>query len=354
MHKYPEFSFFHTLTYPLGISSLLIILVTSMFITAALQGLIMMMLVVTGLGLFFLWYLKYAFLMLSTTAEGIPEVPVLSDTLVRPFEDMRHLKLLGLIFIHLMVMTTLADVSEVLSLFYLAGFLLLLPAMITTLAIDNRLLQTFNVVSLTNIVIKSGNLYGISYIFYLGSVFLINLLSDNNTGLFTMVFVTLYLGMVSFHLIGVTLYTRRHELGFTPIHSPEQVQQETEDAKHKQYRRIADALYHQYRQPTALSMLDRQLANEPIEAYDWFYNEISMWDKPVFLQRYLQHYLDKYANTTLLLKGMAHYESYLAKHPDYPITDENIRHTLISKLNELHAQHPANQDIARFLLLLNG
>ena len=83
---YPTIKLSKILTYPLDLSPLFIILCTSIFISFALLGIVMALIVVFGLGMFSLWFSKYAFSILIHTAEGYTEAPIFGDSYIRPFK----------------------------------------------------------------------------------------------------------------------------------------------------------------------------------------------------------------------------------------------------------------------------
>lgn len=294
MKEYPTISLTKILTYPLDLSPLFIIFCTSMFISYALMGALMAIIVASGLSIFFLWYMKYAFSILIHTAEGYTETPIFGDSYIRPFEDYRPFKFGVILLVHIFVMSTFYIIYS--PLYYLYGVLVLafLPAIISQLAMENKLFKTFNIKVLFEIIKASGEIYWLSFSFYLVTFALIFTVYRSDIWLFFAVFITLYFIFVSFHVIGLTLYTRREQMGYATTYSPEQVQKEIDDEKLKKYQRISGNVYSQHRQPTSLLYLERELINEPTEVYEWFYNEIMTWKiKPKFKRLFIQLYCRK-------------------------------------------------------------
>lgn len=348
MHRYPQFNLFRALTYPLALSSIMMILLTGYLISASLQNLFLLIISSAATGLFSLWFLKYLFMMMTQTAIGDPVCPVLNHTLIRPFEDLRHLKLLLLLLGHITLMAALAEFSPALGLVYLAGFVALLPAMILVLGGDNSLLKTAHLPLLWQIVKNSGALYWLVFGFYLACAGFILYLFERGTTLFLVVIAVLYLLMVAFHLLGVILYTRREELGYQAHFTPEREQQR------KHHLQVADMLYRQQCRPAALASADKLLASESIEVYDFLLDEILTWDNPRFLLRYIEHYLAVYLDSTQFLKGLSRYESLLNDYPELRDINDELYAGLNHKLAEMEQEFSGSAQIRHFRELLNN
>ena len=270
--SYPSTNVFKILTYAIDPSPLFIILCTAIFISFASMGAIMALVVIFGLSMFSLWFIKYAFSITVHTAEGYPEPPIFSDSYMRPFEDYRPFKLGIILLVHIMIISILFVIYT--PLYYIYGLLVMmfLPAIISELAMENKFFQTFDIAILFDIVKASGKLYWLSFGFYVVIFVLLLLVYKSDIWLFFSVCITLYLILVTFHVIGLTLYTQRESLGYATAYSPEKIQQGINELKLKKYQRILDNVYAQHRQPTVLAYLERELSDETIEAYEWFYH----------------------------------------------------------------------------------
>lgn len=328
---YPQFNLLRALTYPLDLSPLLIIFITAIFITFALLGPIMAVLVVFGLGMFSLWFTKYAFSILTDTAEGQVEIPVFSDAFLRAFENYRPAKMLIILISHIVIMGQILSFDLLLGYLYGVLVLVLLPAIISVLAMENKLINTFNPNILVSVISMSGKYYWycLSF-FFIATVFVITLfLSD--IAQFISVVITLYLILVSFHIIGVMLYLRRNEMGYATVHSPEQDSNDINEDKLKQYQRIATNVYSRYRQPTALPYLENQLKHDPIDAYRWFYTEIVSWDiKPKFKRLFLNLYLSKLCKSKNSKEACMTYLTWLTLDPEFEIEDNRVSLCLLN------------------------
>lgn len=354
MPRYPQFNLYHALIYPLALAPIIIILFTSFFITAALQSIILLLYGAVGVGLFSLWYLKYAILMMLHTADGDPDCPVLSYTFIRPLEDLRHLKLLLLILCHAMLINAVGDVSPVAAMIYAVILLLLMPAMLLVLVGQNSLLKTAHLPLLLQIIQRSGARYWEVFAFYLVCAAFIYYLLQNQTAMYVIVTMVLYLVMVAFHLLGIILYTRRNELGYLAGQTPEREQAWFDQQQRKKYLNVVDMLYRQQCRPPALESADRLLEGEPLAVYDFMLDEVLTWDNPRFLKRYMEHYLATHLKADQLLKGMRTYEKVLQQYPDCVVSDEQLGARLINHLKDLQNEHPNHLDIVRYLGLLKS
>lgn len=354
MPSYPEFNLFRVLTYPMGLSPLIIIAITALVITIALVSPITLVYEVAAIAIILPLYLKYLFLILTATADGESECPVLPDTLARPFEDLRYLKLLALLVANASLMGAIGAFSPMSAAVYLLVFILLLPAMILVIGGEDSLLKTANLPLLVGIVNRSGPLYWAVFAFCIAAVGLIHFLSANHTALYFVIFTALYLVLAAFHLLGVILYTRREELGYQAMHTPEREQQELSAETHKRHQQAADILHRQDCKPAALEEVDRLLENESLDVYDFLLGRVLTWDNTRAKQRYMNHYLGKYLNARQLLRGMKTYESVLQRFPDLTVSDESLRDRLVNHLKELKAQHPNYSDIERFLAIIKA
>lgn len=353
MQRYPQFSLFRVLAYPLALSPLVMILILSLISAMSYYGGPIIAILLVSTALFALWYLKYLFLILISTADGNPDCPVLTETLIRPLEDLRHLKFLILLLAHATLMGVMSDTSPVLGTIYLVGFIILLPAMVIVLGIENSFLKTAHLPMLLQIIRHSGLLYWAVFAFYGVSTGFTLYLIKHQTGIFMISAVILYLVMVAFHLLGVILYTRREALGYQANHTPEREHAQMNEQTRKRYLQVADMLYRQQCRAPVLASADRQLEAEPLEAYDFLLDEARTWDNPRFLQRYLDHYLSTYLEADQLLKGMRRYEKVLQQFPDVVISDPLLGERLINKLNELQNEHPNHFGIDHYLGLLS-
>lgn len=275
-----------------------------------------------GIGYFSLWFLKYAFYMLTQTAEGHAEVPLFTDNLIRPFEDFRPIKLIVIIVSHITILGNIIAFNTTLGYLYSLVILFFFPAIISELAMENNFLKTFNPYELLKIIKSSGGWYWVSFAFYCVVTLLVINIYKSELGLFLSVFITLYFLMVSFHVIGLTLYTRRNKLGYATVYSPEQTQHEISENKQRSYHRVATNVYSQYRQPSTIGYLKRELSNESIESYDWFLNEIMSWDiKPKFKRQFVQLYCEQLCEKDLPVKALSEYMSYLKQDAEFTIED---------------------------------
>lgn len=331
MTTYPRLNLFHILTYPLSLSPFLITFITAIFISGALMDILIAVLGACGLGYFSLWFLKYSFYMLTQTAEGYADVPLFTDNLIRPFEDFRPIKLIIVIISHITILSTVFIIDITLGYFYLALLLFLLPAIISEIAMENSLIKTFDPNVLFDIIKSSGIWYWLSFTFYCLTTFLVINIYETELGLFISVFVSLYALMVSFHVIGLTLYTQRHIMGFATVHSPEQAQQELDDNKQLDYQRFATTIYGQYRQASAIKYLEKKLADEPNDAYDWFLTEIMSWEiKPKFKHRFIQLYCRHFCEIGNNIKALKQYIHYSKTDTDFTIEDRTTQYCLLT------------------------
>ena len=329
-NKYPSTHITKALAYPLNFSSLVLILCASMFITIAIMDLVLAVVVVTGLSLFSLWFIKYAFSLLIHTAEGNSDAPDFGDTIIRPLEDFRPAKLIIVLVTHAMIIGNLFVLDHTLGFLSALVSFALLPAIISSLAMENKLHKAFDANEIISIIQRSGKSYWVSFSFYCMTTLLLKSVYISGVGLFLSVLITLYLILVSFHIIGITLYINRRELGFVTAHSPEQDADDINEEKIKRYQRMSTNIYSRYRQPSALPYLIEQLKTENITAYDWFYEEIMTWDiKPKFKRLFMQIYFSKLCETDLLKKTHEVYEDYIKLDPEFIIEDNIARLCLL-------------------------
>lgn len=290
------------------------------------MDIILAVIIVTGLSMFTLWYTKYAFSILIHTAEGYSETPDFGDNIIRPLEDFRPAKLIIVLLIHTMILGNIFVIDLMLGYFYAIILFVYLPAIISILAMENNLLQAFNINEITEVIKRSGKGYWLSFAFYCVTALTLQYVYDSEFGLFIAVVITLYLILVSFHMIGLTLYLHRKEIGYATVHSPEQDADDTDGEKIKQYERIATNIYSRYRQPSALPYLIEQLKHENVAAYDWFFDEIMSWEiKPKFKRAFMEVYLRKLCGVDLLKQTSERYTTYMVLDPDFIIDNNETR-----------------------------
>jgi len=328
---YPRINLLKVLSYPFSVSPLFIIFFASIFISFSLLGPIAAVIVIFGLAMSSIWFTKYAFSILIHTAEGYAEVPEFGDSIIKPLDDFRPGKLLIVLFSHVMLLGSILSFDLILGYAYALVLLFFMPAIISVLGMENKLVQTFNVNELVRIIKCSGTSYWISFGFYCATTFLLMNVYESEVSLFFAVFITLYLILVSFHVIGLTLYTRRHEMGFATVHSPEQDADDFENGKLKLYQNIATNIYSRHRQPSTIHYLEEQLKEEPIDAYEWFYDEVMPWEiKPKFKRLFLQLYWRKLCEKGQFKKVHDSYIEHTEHDTDFSIEDSATRLWLLN------------------------
>ena len=331
MNTYPKFNIFQILTYPLSLSPFLMIFFTALFISGGLMDIMIAVVSACGIGYFSLWFLKYSFYILTHTAEGYDAVPLFTDNLIRPFEDFRPIKLIIIFIVHITIYNNILSFDLTLGYFYIAMVLFLLPAIISELAMENSLIKTFNPNVLVEIIKFSGIWYWASFTFYCLATLLVTNIYKTDFGLFISVFIALYSLMVSFRIIGLTLYKQRKKMGYATVHSPEQTQQALDDDRYHTYQHLLTNIYAQHRKPSTIDFLEKQLLDEPHDAYDWFLNEIMSWDiKPKFRRLFVQLYCRHFCENGDKVKAFNQYVDYSNVDIGFMIEDRATQYCLLT------------------------
>ncbi len=206
---YPRSNLISILMYPMNVSSLALLFCAALFISAALTDIFLAIVTVTGFSMFTLWFIKYAFLILRHTAEGYPTTPAFGDAIIRPMEDFRPAKLIIVIAIHFMIITELFIINSALGYSYGIVLIIILPAVVSSLAMDNRLAQLFNIKELTSIIVRSGALYWLSFIFHSLTGLLLSSVYKSDIALYFAVSITLYFSLISCCWVNFVLPTTR-------------------------------------------------------------------------------------------------------------------------------------------------
>ena len=327
---YPRSNLISVLMYPMNFSSLVLLFCAALFISAALTDIFLAIVTVTGFSMFTLWFIKYAFLILRHTAEGYPTTPAFGDAIIRPMEDFRPAKLIIVIAIHFMIITELFIINSALGYSYGIMLIIILPAIVSSLAMENRLAQLFNIKELTSIIVRSGNSYWFSFVLYCLIGLLLNVVYKSDLAIYLAVSITLYLTLVSFHVIGLSLYRQRKELGYVTACSPEQKIDTNTEERLKRYQVLATNVYSRYRQPSALHYLVEQLKCESFESYEWFYHEIMTWEiKPKFKRSFVEAYICKLNKDNLTRNTINLFNKYLSLDQDFEIVTNATRLCLL-------------------------
>lgn len=267
--------------YPLRLSPLLLILLASFMIWVACHDLIILILGIFAFAISVLTYAKYLFAALERTANGYADPPVLSYTLIRPFEEFRPYQLLLVMLFEI----GLALWFSQLKLGFLAAIfavysLATLPAFIGLLGIHNGFFASLNPIKLFRFMQRIGIAYLVIFGLLAAAVVLIILFYRSGPGLFTAIFLALYSLLLMFHWIGKIIYDKREELGYRPHKSPEREAERAAEQLLLQRKQRLSRIYKERRRENSLAILLSHIESEDdkLAAHAWYHSELMQWD----------------------------------------------------------------------------
>ena len=195
--------------------------------------------IVVGL-LLFSWLFKYAYVLLDSVANGVPETPVLSLEMLNPFNEQRPLAQFVICacvwWLCWWVGGWFGAALGILGLLYL-------PASVAVLGASARAFDAINPVALTRVITRLGGYYvailGLVALYAITLVGLAKLRVPAVIGIPIMLFFILSF----FCAMGGALFERRRALGFEATHAPERKQEERERERSRLRARTLDEVY---------------------------------------------------------------------------------------------------------------
>lgn len=297
--------------YPLRLSPLLLILLSSIMIWIAFHDIVIFILGIFAFAISVLSYSKYLFAALERTANGHYDPPVLSYTLLQPFEEVRPYQLLStLLFVTGLALWLLHQKLGFLAVIIVVFSLVTLPAFIGLLGIKNGFFASLNPLILWRFMQRIGMTYLVLLGLLATAVVLIILFYQSGPGLFAAIFITLYSLLLVFHWIGRIIYTKREALDYRPDNSPEREAEKAAEElmvirKQRLYR-----IYKERRRENILAVLLAHIEAEDdrLAAHAWYHSELMRWDNKRLAIKHGYHYIkslrdaEKHVIADLILK----------------------------------------------------
>lgn len=267
--------------YPLRLTPLFMIFMTSWVLWLALTDIILGLLSIIAFIFFVFGFAKYLFAVLERTANGYPDPPPFSYELIRPFEEWRPYQLLFVMACMFTLSGWLKDQDlVVLSNLVLAISLAALPAIIGLLGVKFSLLQSLNPLALARFMLRVGSTYWVMLGLFAAGYVLLVVLYHSATGLFVTLFINLYSLVLVFHWLGKSIYAKRTELDYHPDKSPEREAEQTAFETIKKRKKCLGSIYAQRHKINGLPILLAHIDGEEngLEAHAWFHDELMQWD----------------------------------------------------------------------------
>ena len=279
--------------YPLRVSPLLIILLASFMIWVAFHDILIFILGIFAFAISVLAYAKYLFAALERTANGRFDPPVLTYTLLRPFEEFRPYQLLlVLLFETGLSLWFVQQKLPFLAVIFAAYFLITLPAYIGLLGIKNGFFASLNPIILFRFMQRIGLAYLAIFGLLAIAVVLIVLFYRSGPGLFAAIFITLYSLLLVFHWIGRIIYAKREALDYRPDNSPErEAERAAEELLQLRKQRLARVFKERRRENILAVLLTHIEAEEDkLAAHAWYHSELMRWDNKRLAIKHGQFY----------------------------------------------------------------
>jgi len=221
---------------------------------------------------------KYAYVLLESAANGVPEPPPLAAEMVNPFEQRPLIQLL----IVALVASLVAWIRGPAGLAIAAAALLLLPASVGVLGVSGRLLDAANPTVLARSVVALGPWYAAILAATALYALVVTWAFSGAVWEITGWALLLYAVLSLYTLIGDAFHARRLQLGFEPVHSPEREAERAAAAHRRELDRLLEAVYggirlHDYERAGALLADWAQAADDAA----------ALRDGPAFVQRAL-------------------------------------------------------------------
>ena len=253
-----------------------------------------------GLPLFlatFSWVFKYAFACLEQTALGYRQPPKLTIELINPVHQ-EPLKLLILVAgLAYLFMASRQVIGEPFSLAVLLIGLLLLPASILFIAIEDSLLQAINPLQLSSLIQRIGSLYFLACVFSALPIFSL-IFVFTTLPLILLAMVLIYFLLLTFHLLGYLVYCRRELIGMPVNISPERIQALEQEADQLEQDEVLDKLYSLAEGSNvraAWQQLEQYLVEQDhaLNTYKQYFNIMIDWPKPALALNLGQAYISR-------------------------------------------------------------
>jgi len=263
-------------------------------IWVAFNNIIIFILGIFAFAISVLSYSKYLFTALERTANGHFDPPVLSYTLLRPFEEFRPYQLLlVLLFETGISLWFLQQKIGVMAVIFAVYFLITLPAFIGLLGLNNGFFVSLNPI----ILLRFMQRIGIAYLAIFGllavAVVLIVLFYRSGPGLFAAIFITLYSLLLVFHWIGRIIYAKREQLEYRPDNSPEREAERAAEELMQLRKQRLSRVFKERRRENILAVLLTHIESEEdkLAAHAWYHSELMRWDSKRLAVKHGQFYV---------------------------------------------------------------
>jgi hypothetical protein len=259
---------------------------------AGLFGLPLMLILVS-------WATKYAYVLFDHRARGLDGTPTLDIQMVNPFNEQRPLAQMVIVAaIGAVVAYIGSNINHAAGVGLAIGLLLLLPASVAVLGLENNPFRALNPVALFRMV----RCLGVTYLiilalcgFYAAIIALIW-----QKGLWPLVryAISIFLFLSAFSVLAAGIYTRRDRLGIDVWQSPEIEQSQKQLADIGVVDRLADeafALVRARQHDKAWKTLTEFIASRGNQAEDYesLCARLDTWDDKRYVLRLSQEYIER-------------------------------------------------------------
>jgi len=268
------------LLYPLKLSPLFIIIISTFTIWLALVNIVIFLLGLLLFTTFIPALAKYLFVILDHTANGFAEPPQLELKCFQPYSEWRHFKLmLTLAICFYSVDWLLLHQFNVIATIVGGYSLVVVPAIIGLLTMGDHILIALNPLAQIKFIKTIGLQYWLMFItIAVIGVIIVDTFKSNK---FIAIFICLYTAVLVFHWLGKLIYQQRVIFDYHPRNSPERKKAKLDAELDNQREHHLYRAYREAEAERAIKVIVDYIAKEPdqLAAYQWFYQELKLRDK---------------------------------------------------------------------------
>jgi hypothetical protein len=190
------------------------------------------------------WFFKYAFILFDSTLRGFDEPPVLDINMMNPYGDLRPIVMLLIIAAMVGITwetSTYAGptVGGMLGL----GLLLLLPASMASLGLENNVLHAVSPFAWSQIIYGLGAYYWLTIGLIAVEFAALYVLGKLPLGLIFQFAAGMFGTLSAFSLLAGALYERRDQLGLVTWASPERREEKQRQEDHRRDEKVITEAY---------------------------------------------------------------------------------------------------------------
>jgi hypothetical protein len=259
---------------------------------ASLVGLPLMLILVS-------WATKYAYVLFDHRVRGLNGTPTLDIQMVNPFNEQRPLAQMAIAVAFVAVVAWIdREASHAVGTVVATGLILLLPASVAVLGLENNPIRALNPVALFRMV----RCLGIAYLIILALCGLyaaiIALIWQKDLWPFARYAISLFLFLSGFSVLAACIYARRDRLGIDVWQSPEIEQSRKQLADIGVVDRLADeafALVRARQHEKAWKTLTEFIGSRGNQAEDYesLCARLNTWDDKRYALRLSQEYIER-------------------------------------------------------------